>query len=108
MNKYFSVKEEDETVWLVNHTACHIDGEPFEYEQGNKIDADLLCNELNELFEYKVTFQDIMTIIHNIKYGEWKWSDLDDYIYKGISLDTLWSRYDDLYKAVYQGDDNDV
>lgn len=94
--KSFSVKKENGAVYIINHTAHHIDGENFKYEQGNKSDANLLCEELNELFSYKVSFQEIMTIIHNIKYRDWEWSDLEDYIYKGISLDDLWNKYDDL------------
>ena len=106
----FEIKKENKAVYIVNNTACHIDGEPFTYQQGDEIDAELLCQELNALFGYKTSLQNIMTIIHNIKYNNWEWSDLNDYVYKGISLDALYSKYDDLYKEILESQkgDNDV
>ena len=82
--------------------ACHIDGEPFKYEQINKSEADLICELLNDLEEKSITLHDIMAIIHNIKYSNWKLEDLLDYIYSGVSIDEIYARYDDIAKALLE------
>lgn len=93
-DKYFNIEENNGAIFIVNNTSCHIDGEPFKYEQVDKYDASLLCEELNDLTQAKIDLQEIMNIIHNIKYNNWEWQDLDDYIYKGISLDELYNKHD--------------
>ena len=109
MSKCFTTEEKDGKIWIVNNGATHIDGEPFKYKQIDKCRAEMLCEELNDLFEYKVFAKEVLEIIHCIKSNLLNWSDLDDYIYKGINIDELRCKYDDLYKAVLntqKGDDN--
>ena len=98
----FEIKRENKAVYIVNNTACHIDGEPFRYKQGDEIDADFLCKELNELHTCKETLSDIMSIIHNIKYGNSDWQDLDDFIYKGINIED--ALHDELAKMIKVGE----
>ena len=105
-NNNFEVKEKDEKIWIINHTSCHIDGEPFEYEQSNQDDAKLLCQELNQLLRYKISFSEIMGIIHNIKYGDWHWEDLEEYVYKGTSMNELWCKHDELCKMITKEKEN--
>ena len=85
----FEIEEKDGKIWIVNHTAHHIDGEPFKYEQGDEIDAEFLCKECNELFQAKIDLNEIMNLVHNVKYGKLEWSDLDDYFYKGKSMEEM-------------------
>ena len=98
--KYFTVEENNKETWIVNNTACHIDGEPFKYKQVDKCRAEMLCEILNDLEEESITLHDIMAIIHNIKYSNWKLEDLLDYIYGGINMDEIYARYDDIAKAL--------
>lgn len=99
-DKYFTVKKNNGETWIVDNTACHIDGEPMKYKQLDECRAEMLCKTLNDLKSESFTLQDIMNIIHNIKYGNWKLEDLLDYVYSKADMDELWSRYDDIAKAL--------
>ena len=102
MNQYFTTEKKDDKIHIVNNMACHIDGEPFIYEQNNENDANVICELLNDLQQESITLHDIMTIIHNIKYSDWKIEDLLDYVYGGVNIDEIYARYDDIAKALLE------
>ena len=100
VEKYFTVEEQDGKIWIIDNTACHIDGEPFKYKQVDKCRAEMLCEILNDLKSESFTLQDVMNIIHNIKYSNWKLEDLLDYVYGKADMDELWARYDDIHATL--------
>ena len=97
MKKAFDIKKENGTVWIINNTACHIDGKPFQYRQIDEDRAKALCEILNNLQSDSDFLSDVMNIVHNIKYGNWKFEDLIDYIYTETSIDELYEKYDTLH-----------
>ena len=66
--KYFTVEAKNGEVWIVNHTAKHIDGEPFKYKQVDKCRAEMVCEILNDLFEYKIETDEILQFLIRVKY----------------------------------------
>ena len=98
--EYYTVRKENERVWIVDHTCCDMEGEPLEYEQKYEYEAKEICETLNSLTSSAETLSNIMEIIHHIKYGKGEWQDLDDYIYKGISMDKIRCRYDDIWEMI--------
>ena len=104
---YFEIKKRDEKVYIVDNTCCDMDGEHFEYEQANKFDAETICERLNTLQSSKTTLNDIMDIIHNIKYGDFEYSDLEDYIYKGVNLEDIHCKYNNITKTIKEMNKNE-
>ena len=96
----FDIETKGEEIWIVDNTACHIDGEPFKYKQANKSEAEMLCEVLNDLKQDSFVLKNIMEIIHNIRHNNWKWEDLIDYLYNGKDMDDLWCRYDEITKMI--------
>lgn len=103
MVSYFDIETKGEETWIVDNTACHIDGEPFKYKQVDKCRTEMLCKTLNELKQDSFELAHIMNIIHNIRYGNWEWQDLLDYL-SGTSLDDLWAKHDDLSRMIQENE----
>lgn len=99
--EYFTIKEDKGKVWIVNNTASHIDGKPFKYRQVDKCRAEILCEMLNHMKQESFNLQEIMTIIHNIKYGNWKLEDLMKYIYEGIDIKEIYKEKEYIYEVMY-------
>lgn len=99
--KYFTIEKDKDKTYLVDNTRCDIEGKPFKYEV-DKYDAKELADMMNQLFSEHISLAEILNIVHNIKYGKWDWNDLHDYIYKGISMDELWCRYDSIHKVIIE------
>lgn len=107
VEEYFTVEKQDGKIWIIDNTCCDMEGEHFKYEQVDKYDAKSICKRLNELSESQSVLSDIMKIVHNIKYNKWSWEDLDDYLYKNVSLDDLWCKYDDIHATILRRTQNE-
>ena len=79
---------------IIDGTRCDILGNSLEYDMENEYDIELICKFLNEFFEGKMILEEILRIMHGIKYGDLEYEALDDYIYKGVDINDIFK--DDL------------
>lgn len=107
MKQCYTIEKKDDEVWIVDNTTCHIDGEPFKYKQVDECRAKALSEVLNELHSYKQSLKDIMEIIHNITYGEFEYTDLENYIYKGVNIEDIHYKYDDIARTIKEMNKNE-